>query len=444
MPRLILVYASMGRAPGREFVRSWQQEPLAMGVLSALTPAEWEVTFFDDRVEEIDYAMAADLVAISIETYSARRGYRIAERFRERGIPVVFGGYHATLCPDEAQAHADAVCVGEAETVWHEILADAVHGCLKRRYDGGTATALENIRVDRSLFTGKRYLPLSLIETGRGCPFKCNFCSIGAFYGSTYRRRPVHDILRELGEVEHDHVFFVDDNFTGDVASARELFAAVKPYGKKWMTQTSVTGLKDRNFVKEMAESGCLAVLIGFESLNSDNLKDMKKSVNRLDEYGAILENLREAGIFVYGTFVFGYPHDTPDLYEETVRFAIDSKMLIAAFNHLVPFPGTPLYAELESQGRMRYDRWWLSPEYYFGQVPYNPERVSAEQVELSCLEARKAFYSIPSILKRAMDTRCNSASLSRILTYAQMNRMLRREVTEKRGVLLGFQGEGE
>jgi radical SAM superfamily enzyme YgiQ (UPF0313 family) len=170
----------------------------------------------------------------------------------------------------------------------------------------------------------------------------------------------------------------------------------------------------------------------------------MKKSVNRLDEYGAILENLREAGIFVYGTFVFGYPHDTPELYGKTVRFAIDSKMLIAAFNHLVPFPGTPLYAELEDRGRLRYDRWWLSPDYYFGQVPYNPERVSAEQVELSCLEARRAFYSLPSILKRALDSRCNGASPARILTYVQMNRMLRQEVNEKRGVRLGFPGESE
>lgn len=444
MPRLILIFASMGRAPGRKFVRSWQQEPLAMGVLKALTPPEWEVTFFDDRVEEIDYSLDVDLVAISIETYSARRGYQIAQRFRERKIPVIFGGYHATLCPDEALEHADAICVGEAETVWHEILADALNGRLQRRYVPETYPSLENIRVDRSLFKGKDYLPLSLIETGRGCPFRCNFCSIGAFYRSTYRRRPVLDILRELGEVQNDYVFFVDDNFTGDVASARELFAAVKPYRKKWMTQTSVTGLKDRGFVKEMAESGCMAVLIGFESLNSDNLKDMKKSVNRLDEFGQILENLREAGIFVYGTFVFGYPHDTPDLYEETVRFATKRKMLIAAFNHLVPFPGTPLYTELESQGRMRYDRWWLSPDYYFGQVPYNPESMSATEVEFSCLKARRDFYSIPSILKRAMDVQCNCASPGRLLTYIHMNRMLRREVNDKRGVLLGFQGECE
>lgn len=442
MPRLILVYASMGRAPGRKFVRSWQQEPLAMGVLAALTPPDWDVTFFDDRVEEIDYARHGDLVAISIETYSARRGYQIAAEFRKRNIPVVFGGYHATLCPDEALEHADAVCVGEAEGVWPEILADAANGCLKGRYEGKWLADLERVRVDRSLFRGKRYMPLSLIETGRGCPLKCNFCSISAFYRASYRRRPAEDIVRELAEVENDWIFFVDDNFTGDVDSARELFAAVKPYRKKWVTQTSVTGLKDPAFVKEMAQSGCIGVLIGFESLNQDNLGDMKKPVNKQEEFSTILKNLREAGIFVYGTFVFGYPHDTADLYRQTVDFAVKEKMFVAAFNHLVPFPGTPLYAELAGKGRMRYDKWWLSSDYYFGEVPFNPVPMTAVEVENSCLQARKAFYSFPSIIRRATDRKCNCGSPSRILFYAQFNHMLRREITEKRGVLLGLQGD--
>lgn len=440
MPRLVLIYASMGRAPGREFVRSWQQEPLAIGVLAALTPSPWQVTFFDDRVEAIDYSAPADLVGISIETYSARRGYQIAEKFRRKGVQVIFGGYHATLCPDEAEQYADALCVGEAETVWHEILKDAEQRRLKKRYVAMLSSPLIDIKVDRSLFAGKKYLPLSLIETGRGCAFKCNFCSIGAFYRSTYRRRPIQDIVRELAQVENDHIFFVDDNFTGDVASARQLFAAIKPYRKKWMTQTSVIGLKDRAFVREMAQSGCLAVLIGFESLQIENLGSMNKQVNKLEEFDSVLENLREEGIFVYGTFVFGYPHDTVELYARTVQFAIEQKMLIAAFNHLVPFPGTPLYAQLSDEGRMRYDRWWLSPSYYFGEVPFEPVAMSSSEVEKHCLAARKDFYSIPSIFRRAMDLKCNSASPARVLTYAQMNYLLRKEVMQKRGVLLGFQ----
>lgn len=432
MPKVLLIYASMGRAPGRKFVRSWQQEPLAMGVLAALTPDDWEVIFLDDRVESIDYSLEVDLVGISIETYSAKRGYQIAAKFKKNNVPIIFGGYHATLCPSEAIEHADSVCVGEAEGIWQQVLDDVLQGQLAKRYESKSVIALKNIQVDRSLFAGKRYLKLSLIETGRGCPFKCNFCSINAFYRSTYRRRAIEDILSELETVKNKYIFFVDDNFTGDIPSARELFKRVKPLNKKWMTQISVAGLTDKSFVQEMADSGCIAVLIGFESLNSQNLNSMDKSVNKLHEFSKILANLREAGIFVYGTFVFGYPYDTESLYGTTVEFAQKEKMFIAAFNHLVPFPGTPLYNELEIKGKMRYDKWWLSNDYYFGEVPFDPENMASKTVEERCLSARKKFYSIPSILKRAMDRQCNFASLRNILTYIQINQLLRKEVTEK------------
>lgn len=442
MPKLILIYASMGRAPGREFVESWKQEPLAMGVLSALTPDSWDIEFYDDRVEPVDFGVDADLVGIGIETYSAKRGYQIAEKFRERGIPIIFGGYHATLCPDECLVYGDSICVGEAEPVWHEVLDDVLAGALKPRYQGLKPPSLEGIKVDRSLFAGKPYLALSLVETGRGCPFSCNFCSISAFYSSTYRRRPTQDIVAEVKEVENDYVFLVDDNLTGDLKGARELFAALKPLKKKWMTQTSMAGLQNKQLVNEMAESGCVAVLIGFESLDFKNLQEMDKAVNRLDQFSEILANLRDAGIFVYGTFIFGYPHDTVDLFDETVAFARNERMFIAAFNHLVPFPGTPLYKDLEAQGRMNYDKWWMSADYYFGQVPFAPKNMSSGEVENRCLAAREKFYSLGSIFKRALDRKCNAASVSNIAMYFSLNRMLRREVAEKRGVRMGFQSE--
>jgi radical SAM superfamily enzyme YgiQ (UPF0313 family) len=296
--------------------------------------------------------------------------------------------------------------------------------------------------VDRTIFKGKPYLELSLVETGRGCPFSCNFCSISSFYSSTYRRRPTNDIVAEVREVENEYVFLVDDNLTGDLMGAKELFAALKPLKKKWMTQTSMAGLNNKQLVMDMADSGCVAVLIGFESLDFDNLQKMDKSVNRLDWFSEVLANLRTAGIFVYGTFVFGYPHDTVELFDRTVDFAIDEKMMIAAFNHLVPFPGTPLYRELEEQGRMNYDKWWLSDDYYFGQVPFAPKSMSSQEIENRCLEARKRFYALGSIFTRALDKKCNSASIAKLAMYLSINRMLRREVTEKRGVRLGFENE--
>ena len=437
MPHVTLIYASLGRRRDGRFVRSWLQEPLCMGVLAALTPPAWQSTFIDDRHEAIDYDRPTDLVAISIETYSARRGYEIAARFREKGVPVVLGGYHPTLVPDEALQHGDAVCVGEAEAVWETILDDAAAGRLQGRYRGG-ADLSRNVLPDRRLFRGRPYLPLSLVETGRGCPYRCNFCSISAYFDATYRRRPIAHVLEDLETADHRDVFFVDDNLTGDVESARELFRAVRPLKRRWMTQTSLSSLDDRAFVSEMAKSGCMGVLVGFESLDEGNLKLMRKGVNRISQYRQALANLRDAGIFVYGTFVFGYPNDTPATVEQVVRFAIEERMMIAALNHLVPFPGTPLYRAYEAEKRLNHDRWWLSDGYVFGQVPFEPEKMSAAETERHCLAARRRFYSLGSILRRSFDFRCNMATPSRAALYLWVNSMLRREVSEKRDIPLG------
>ena len=440
MRDLTLIYASLGRRRDGTFVRSWLQEPLCAGVLAALTPPAWRTTFVDDRYELIDYARETDLVAISIETYSARRGYEIAKRFRARGVPVVFGGYHATLVPDEALEHGDAVCVGEAESVWSTILADAEAGRLRARYKGGCDPG-RNVIPDRRLFRGRPYVPLSLVETGRGCPNRCNFCSISAYFGATYRRRPVAHVLADLETAAHRDVFFVDDNLTGDSESALDLFRAVKPLKRRWLTQTSLRALDDRHFVREMAASGCIGVLVGFESLDEGNLRSMGKGVNRIPQYRRALQNLRDAGIFVYGTFVFGYPHDSEALIDRTVRFAVQEKMLMAAFNHLVPFPGTPLYAKFQAEGKLTHDRWWLSDDFAFGQVPFAPEGLSAAATEQCCLAAKRRFYSGSSILRRSIDFRCNMATPARAARYFYVNWMMRREVSQKRDIPLGHRG---
>ena len=208
-----------------------------------------------------------------------------------------------------------------------------------------------------------------------------------------------------MASVPQRHVFLVDDNFSGNLPGAKALMRALEPTGKRWLTQTSLAGLEDPSFVAEMARSGCLGVLIGFESLLKENLEAMNKGVNRVEVYAAALKNLRREGIFVYGTFLFGYPHDTADTFAEAVRFAVREKMFIAAFNHLVPFPGTPLYDELEAEGRLSHERWWLSEGFRFGQVPFAPASLTAREVEEGCLFARREFYRPTSILRRASRT---------------------------------------
>lgn len=438
MRRLTLIYPAIGRKPGKPFVRSWQLQPLAIARLAAMTPPDWQITFIDDRLEPIHYDTATDLVALSIETYSSRRGFQIAARFRHRGVPVVLGGYHATLCPEESKQHADAVCIGEAESVWRAILQDVERGQLKPFYRGDGACPLEGLQPDRGVFRGKNYLPVALVETSRGCPFQCNFCSIGAVFQGTYRRRPVGEIVEELRQIHDKYVFFVDDNIVGDTAGARELFEAITPLGIQWMSQGSLHALKDETLVRQMAHSGCMGLLVGFESLNHETLAAMGKRINRVGDYRAVLGRLRRAGVFVYGTFIFGYPHDTAESFEESVRFAKEERLFLAAFNHLVPFPGTPLYRHLEASGRLKYPQWWLHQDYRFGQVPFQPASMGADEVEARCQGARSSFYTWASIFRRSLEFRCNSPTPGRAWAYWMLNWMLRRELSQKAGIPLG------
>ncbi len=438
MPHVTFIYASVGQMLKPRFLRSWQMQPLAIAQLAALTPKEWGRAFFDDRIESIDYTIKTDLVAISIETYTASRGYQIAARFRERNIPVVFGGFHATLCPDESLAHADAICVGEAEPVWVQMLEDARKGRLKGRYAGQRREMLTGLQPDRTIFTGKNYLPLALIETSRGCPLRCNFCSVSAFYKTSYRRRPIQAVVEEIRQAGRRHVFFVDDNLTADLASARELFSAIRPLKINWFSQAGLEGLGDESLLKQMAESGCLGLIIGFESLDPKNLSRMCKHGNYAEEYAHVIGLLRKSGILVYGQFIFGYPHDTPETFEKSLEFAQREKMFLSAFNPLVPYPGTPLYREIEACGRLRFPKWWLSEQFTFGQTPFEPFGMRAEEIEKSCYRIKRKFYHPFSIVQRSFDLRRKGWGLNRIAVFIGLNLLARKEVYQRRGFPVG------
>lgn len=437
MSHLTLIFPCIGRFQGDSYVRSWQMQPLSMAVLAGLTPSDWDISFFDDRLEEIDYEIKTDLVAISIESFTARRGYQIATEFRKRGISVVMGGYHATFCPDEVLEYADAVCVGEAEGVWLDILHDFDTDSLKGKYCREEKSDLSGIKLDRSIFKGKNYFSLALVETGRGCPFQCNFCSVTAFHNKVYRRRPVLEIVSELKELDEDYVFFVDDNMLGDVTDSVKLFNELKKIKIKWVGQVSIQALSDESLVELMVESGCIGVLIGFESLNAKNLAEMKKGINRIDDYSTILAILRNRGIVIYGTFVFGYSYDDNNLFSKTVEFALREKLFLAAFNHIVPFPGTPLYRELEQAGTLVYPRWWLSDSYRFGSPPFHPPAMTAQKLEELCHAARLRFYKPLSIFKRSVGGRANCSTVKKLISFFGLNFLILKEIKQKRGIPL-------
>ena len=405
--RLTIIHPCIGRRPGQAYIRTWQMEPLPAATLAGLTPKDVVVRFHDDRMEDIPFDEPADLVAISVETYTAKRAYQIASEYRKRGVPVVMGGFHASLCPDEVARHAEAVVIGEAEQLWPQVIDDARHGKLQKFYRQTGRSSLVGLRPDRSIFQGKRYLPIGLVEAGRGCHFKCEFCAVQTVFESTQTRRPVDDILDELRRLKGTKklFFFVDDNITSNLAQAKEFLRALIPLKIRWVSQSSINAAHDEEFLDLLRRSGCRGVLIGFESLNPANLRNMNKSFNTMrGGFEQALANLRRFHIRVYGTFIFGYDGDTPESFGETVRFAREHALYIAAFNHLTPFPGTPLYRRLEQAGRLLYDAWWLDDRYSYNRIPFRPLGMEPETLRENCIAARREFYSWPSILQRGFD----------------------------------------
>ena len=445
--RLTLVHPAIGRKPGQDYIRSWQMEPLPIAAIAGLTPSDVDIAFYDDRLEKIDFDRPADLVAIPVETYTAKRAYQIASEFRRRGVPVVMGGFHATLASDEVGRFADAVVIGEAEGVWPELIEDARTGTLKRLYRAESRPCLSKVRYDRRLFAGKRYLPIRLVETGRGCRFPCEFCAIQSFFDRSARRRPTAALLEELEALRPGTkmFFFVDDNFASDIPAAAEFADAIAPLGIRWITQMSINAAHDEALMMRLAKAGCAGVLIGFESLDEQVLRSMRKNFNRMKGgYADALANLRKANIRVYGTFVFGYGEARPEAFLETAEFAIQQRFYIAAFNHLTPFPGTPLYGRLQQEGRLIYDNWWLDDRYRYNDLPFQPEGTEPDAIRRGCLDARRKFYGWPSIARRFADP-LNRGEKVLARNFLPINYMHRNELTLRDGFPLGdpdWQGE--
>jgi len=405
--RLTIVHPCIGRKPGQKYIRTWQMEALPAATLAGLTPPGVAVRFYDDRMEQVPFDEPTDLVAISVETYTAKRAYQIATEYRKRHVPVVMGGFHATLCPDEVAEYAEAVVCGEAELLWPRVVDDARHGRLEKFYRQTGRPSLLNLNPDRSVFRNKRYLPIGLVEAGRGCHFKCDFCAVQTVFNATQTRRPADRIIAEIEPLKGQRklFFFVDDNITSNLAMAKEFFRALIPLNIRWVSQSSINAAHDEELLDLLVRSGCQGVLIGFESLNPENLRDMNKSFNTMrGGFEKALANLRRHRIRVYGTFIFGYDRDTLESFAPTVEFAKEHALYIAAFNHLTPFPGTPLYRRLEAEGRLLYSKWWLDDRYSYNRIPFQPRGMAPETLQENCLTARRDFYSWTSIAQRGFD----------------------------------------
>jgi radical SAM superfamily enzyme YgiQ (UPF0313 family) len=437
--RLTLVHPCIGRRVGQPYIKTWQMEPLQPAMIAAFTPKDVEIRFHDDRMESIPYDEPADLVAISVETYTAKRSYQIATEYRRRGVPVVMGGFHATLVPSEVALFADAVVVGEAEGVWPELIDDFRAGTLRSEYRSPARPSLARSRPDRSIFRGKRYLRIGLVEAGRGCHFRCDFCAVQTFFGSTQVRRAAGGILEEIRSLDRRLLFFVDDNITSNMEEAKEFYRALAPLKVKWVSQASINAAHDEEFLDLIKRSGCQGLLVGFESLNAAALRRMGKGFNTMrGGYEVALANLRRHGIPLYATFLFGNDEDTEETFGEVLDFCSRHRFYIVAFNHLTPFPGTPFYERLEEEGRLRYERWWMDPSYRYGDVPFHPRRLSAGAVRQGCLDLRERYYRWGSIARRSLDFKVNAPSPFMWSNFFLINSMIRAEVTQRSDYPLG------
>jgi len=394
-------------------------------------------------MEKIPFNEKTDLVAITVETYTARRAYEISGAFRKRGVPVVLGGMHPTLLPEEAALHADALYLGDAEYQWQQLIGDFRNGRMKKRYQAEVGVAQPGFIPRRDIFKGKGYLPITLMQFSRGCRYACTFCAVSSYFDKKHYTRNVREVVHEIEAQERKLVFFVDDNLIANHEAAKELFRALIPLRIRWVSQASIDMTRDPELMELMVRSGCLGHVVGFESIDPRNLKGMKKAPNLIrgfEHYDSQIRIIKDHGLQLWAAFTLGHDYDDWDSIRATTQFALDNKFCFAAFNILMPYPGTPLYDRLQAEKRLLYDqKWWLHPEYRFNHASFRPAQMAPDELTAACFEARSRFNSPASIFKRAFDLKTNMRSLYKLGIYASYNPLFRKETFKKQGMKFGL-----
>ena len=394
--------------------------PTSLAHVAALTPFDWDIKIIDENIESLSFE-DADLVGITAMTCNAPRAYEISEQYRRKGAKTVMGGVHASMLYDEAIQFVDCVVIGEAESVWQNLIHDFESNELKKFYRG-ERTSLENLAKPRNDLYSGRYRLKASVETARGCPMDCEFCSVTAFNGRTYRQRPVEEVLDELEELNCKEFFFSDDNILGYGKEAEEramqLLRGMKERGlnKRWVCQAGIDFANNPAVLKHAKKAGCFAALIGFESLNEETLQGMHKVRNLkvgVGNYKEVVKKIHKHGIEVDGAFVFGGDGDRKDVFQRTIEFIMDSKVDVEQLTILTPLPGTRLYDRLKQEGRLlrtNYPDDWK--HYDFGEAVFRPKHMTPDELEEGVYQVCEHTTSRVTSLKRAFNSLIQTKSL--------------------------------
>jgi radical SAM superfamily enzyme YgiQ (UPF0313 family) len=416
--KLVLVNPVNPVRTGLTLNKSSRFPPIGLGIVAALTPEQWDVALVDENWEPFAYR-EANLVGITAFTASANRAYEIAAAYRERGVPVVMGGIHASMCADEALRFVDAVVVGEAETAWSQVVADAEAGHLQRVYRGEWAGLAGLPRPRRDLFH-PGYMFAS-VQTSRGCPMDCEFCSVTAFNGRRYRRRPPEEVLDELETIPQKMLFFVDDNIIGYGRESREQALAIfrgmveRKLDKWWFCQASLNLADPENeqVLQWAGRAGCKMVFLGLEAEEVDALAEVNKRLNLqrgVESYEEAFRRIHRAGIAVLGAFIFGMDSDTPEKLRHRTEYMVHSGIDVMQRTCLTPLPGTRLFDQLRDEGRLLYTdfpRDW--DRYDMGEVTHQPRGMTPEMLVQVMGESGRRTHAWPVLVRKAVRTLCRT-----------------------------------
>jgi radical SAM superfamily enzyme YgiQ (UPF0313 family) len=377
---------------------------LGLTLLASFFPKHYEVKIINEVIEKVDFNGEFDLVGITALTCVVRRAYAIADRFRARGVKVILGGVHPSLLPEEAKEHADAVFIGEAEGLFQEVIRDFEAGQLKPFYKNRERADLKRMPLPRWDLLNKCYRPFfKVIETSRGCPNRCEFCSVPIINGKRYRLRPLEEVDRELSQIirkEGEYIFLTDDNVTAKEDYAFGLFEIFKRHCVRWMGFTTIKIAMNEMLLRKAYESGCVSLFIGFESLLQENLNGVSKRFVDAKESSSLIKIIQRHGIGIQGAFIFGFDEDDSGIFKKTVEFVQKNHIELPTFSVLTPLPGTPLQQRMEAEGRI-FDRNWS--HYDMSHVVFKPRKMTAHELQQGYLWAQKYICAPRSILKRLL-----------------------------------------